>query len=284
MPDGLTVESHTNENVFSGDWIVFRCARQAGIPVHQVVRLTRVLRKALQRYAGSPSPEIISGHQPDGAPGLKPHAACIPLPLVGFPQARGTLAGFALVLPRMASRDDEALIDQVLARWEGEFRQDDEEFPMLPLYLGRQGRVQIERIAATRPARALRAETWCGPATHWASVTPVVLDRYPGKLFSNKSDVATKARGNARAILERSCRNIGLPEPIHVELVSCSPIAGVPPTDEFPPYPGIKNRQTRFFVHVKAVFDKPVHGPIILGAGRFEGMGLMRPHDVVVTE
>ena len=30
-------------------------------------------------------------------------------------------------------------------------------------------------------------------------------------------------------------------------------------------------------MHAALTFDEPIHGPLLLGAGRFAGLGLMRP-------
>ena len=57
-------------------------------------------------------------------------------------------------------------------------------------------------------------------------------------------------------------------------------ISGVRPASHFPAFPprGRDERPiARRLVHVSVAFDQPVAGPLVLGAGRYFGLGLMRP-------
>ena len=57
-------------------------------------------------------------------------------------------------------------------------------------------------------------------------------------------------------------------------------IVGSRPSRHFPAF-NQKGRDgkpvRRQLVHASLTFDKPVTGPLMLGAGRFMGLGLMRP-------
>ncbi len=71
------------------------------------------------------------------------------------------------------------------------------------------------------------------------------------------------------------CRRIGLPEPVEVEVGHVSRLRGVPISPEFRlgRKPGMPPRP---YWHAALTFDREVRGPILLGAGRYFGLGLFR--------
>jgi CRISPR-associated protein Csb2 len=83
-------------------------------------------------------------------------------------------------------------------------------------------------------------------------------------------------REEVAGIISQSCRNVGLPEPIAVRVEKTPFFRGslraMPGQGGFP-----QLRKERFQVHALIEFDKLVQGPVLLGAGRFRGYGLMRP-------
>ena len=97
-----------------------------------------------------------------------------------------------------------------------------------------------------------------------------------------------KENGEARqyevmAQIAGACRNIGLPEPERVVLDKHSAFEGAPsayPSGKSPAWmrwrltPSLASRQ---LTHAVIRFPKRVEGPVILGAGRFVGLGLCRP-------
>lgn len=278
------MEAHATSNsweaprpVFDDAWIAFR--RVSGPPLSPVdtTRVTRALRRVLLRHADQPVLEVLSGHQPDGRPSATPHAAYLALPDVGRRQSAGAVVGLAIALPRAASDHEHTAANRAVIAWESHVRRRGPRAPGLPLYCGRLGVLTLEPVVHGVPGHALRPLTWCRPSLRWASVTPIVLDRYPGKLRSRNPRVAAGAEARAREIIAGSCQRIGLPRPWRVDIGWDSPVPGAPPSPSFPPYPGISGRQQRFFVHAVLTFAFPVFGPVILGAGRYEGMGLMHP-------
>jgi CRISPR-associated protein Csb2 len=65
---------------------------------------------------------------------------------------------------------------------------------------------------------------------------------------------------------------------VHVEVSFRPPWKGAVKVDRnHPPYPSVAGRIRRVQVHVRLAFDRPVRGPVLLGAGRFRGLGLFRP-------
>ena len=75
-----------------------------------------------------------------------------------------------------------------------------------------------------------------------------------------------------------ACLHVGLPEPLSVELSLNPFIPGARPALKFPPFrQGRDKKQARKLIHAMLTFENPVEGPLLLGAGRFVGLGLMRP-------
>jgi CRISPR-associated protein Csb2 len=136
------------------------------------------------------------------------------------------------------------------------------------LLIPRVGRFDLDRLSPEQNALYnLRAATWMKPARRWSSVTPILLDRFP-----------KKGRNSIGAIIARSCENVGLPRPLEVFAARCSSLHGVEPSFRFVTQrrsPSAPN--ARLYTHVEVTFEQEVAGPILLGAGRHFGLGLMRP-------
>ena len=97
-------------------------------------------------------------------------------------------------------------------------------------------------------------------------MTPIVFDHFPRDREGRR----------AAEILADSCTRIGLPVPTKVDLSGFSKFLGVPPVCDF----RLRRRDTdppRPATHAVLHFDRPIRGPVILGAGRFFGSGLCRP-------
>ena len=138
--------------------------------------------------------------------------------------------------------------------------------------MGRIGAWEIISEDREHPPVALQNETWTRPAKRWATVTPIVLDRYP------KAKDEADAEKEAEAVITTACGRIGLPAPTNIVLMPVSPFIGSPPASQFPPLPSKFGKARRLHVHAVLTFAEPVLGPVILGAGRFRGYGLCRPY------
>ncbi|MEQ1506140.1 MAG: type I-U CRISPR-associated protein Csb2, partial [Myxococcota bacterium] len=197
-------------SVFGDDWVVL--ARSAGprLPIGRAVDLASAVRGALLRHAAQPAQEVLTGHPAPGVPSERPHVAIVPLPVVGNPHADGVLVGVAVVIPRAADAADRAHVYDALARWAGA----DERFAV---HLGRAGELTL-KLADERRLQAHEPGTWCGPATVWASATPVALDRNPGDLLAADPTARHEAHRRAEAIVAASVERIGLPAPAEVEV------------------------------------------------------------------
>ena len=204
--------------------------------------------------------QLLSGHDRDGRPLEEPHLAVLPLVFVGHPHADGRLLGIGVALPEGLPRDDrrEAL------RAVGRVRR---------LVLGRLGIWRLVPQTAVRPALNLRPELWTAHprgATHWSTVTPIAYDRHP----KAKDRVAYQT--DVAAMIARACTSIGLPEPREVIVTPVSAHLGPPPAYAFPTLHR-KDDSARRHTHAILVFDRPVGGPVLLGAGRYRGYGFCRP-------
>lgn len=250
-----------------GDWVVFEDVGGWRPDLLAFGHVARRLRDALMSVGPQPAPESLSGHAEDGSPTGRPHVAFVPLANVGHSHSTGDLLGVAVVLPRDLPREERRPILQSLARFAGV---DAGGEPIARLRLTAEREWLLARTA--NPSRAsLRPGRWCGASRVWASVTPVFLDRFP-----RKDDPEEEA-----GIVAAACRNIGLPEPVEIQLHKHSAVSGAPSAYfsgrgdwSLPRDSHFRARPRR---HVVLRFDEPVEGPVILGAGRFHGFGLCLP-------
>ena len=80
-----------------------------------------------------------------------------------------------------------------------------------------------------------------------------------------------------------ACRNIGLPEPEVIVPDKHTGVEGAPsayPSGKSPMWMQWRLPQvfsTRGLTHAVIRFAEPVQGPVLLGAGRFIGLGIFRP-------
>lgn len=269
-------------STFDADWTVFRQVEGPRLSSTLAVDVAGAFRAALMSYADEPIPEVLSGHAPDGSPSVRPHAAFVPLPYVGHRHATGTVLGIALVLPRGIDDAERRAVLRAVGRWEAAVRQELSDFevdaPPLRLVLGTRGVLQMERVVwGAAPQATLRPSTWTRPSRLWLSATPVALDRNPGNLRAD--DPATSARAFLEAgnTIATACERIGLPRPVRVDVLPSVTMPGVSKARAFAAFPSDRRKPQRVKVHALLEFETPVRGPVLLGAGRFLGLGLFRP-------
>ncbi|KAB2942115.1 MAG: type I-U CRISPR-associated protein Cas5/Cas6 [Phycisphaerae bacterium] len=258
-------------SVFDPAFLVLRPVEDEGRrpPLVSTLRLTEALRGLLMN--GTPRadiPEALSGHTPDGKRLDRPHLAIVPLPFVGHEHADGRVMGMALILPRDDA--DAAAIGRALNR--KLYTSEGLEPERLDLKMGGAGTWTLDASDAAGAA-SLRPESWSMTprgAEAWATVTPIVLDRHP------KSRQPLRAAEEMQAVIADACVNIGLPRPIKVEVGPVSVFAGVPHARDFPALRR-KDGSAANYTHAVFEFDRPLIGPVLLGAGRYRGYGLCRP-------
>jgi len=230
--------------------------------------IAKRFRDALLRTAdqgGLPIPAMLSGHDADGSPTETPHLAVVPLADVGWRYSQGRLMGLALLWPRAVADEERTDALKVLALF---LRQGYGE-----LHFGPPGSWRIALDVASDRA-SLRAERYARTARRWGTVLPLVLDRHP----------KNKPNRDLAAIVAQACLNVGLPEHavdgLRIEPQQYSPISGAPSVravaDVLPKDSPYRGRPMR---HVALSFAEPIRGPLVLGAGRYRGLGLCLPLD-----
>lgn len=225
------------------------------MPLAWAQALTARARIALLSRAGDAAPPELTGHDPQGEPLRAPHYALIPLPNVGHAHADGRILGLALLEPSGIKPGVRA---KVLA-WATALKK-----IVLPGGL----QLNLQRASLERPTVwALNPLRWQAGGRRWATVTPVIFDRHP------------KGGTDTLEALRMSCRYAGLPEPCRGGIGPRSPIPGVPESRTFALREDWdKGTPIRSYVtHVWLEFDREIRGPILLGRGRYLGIGLMVP-------
>jgi CRISPR-associated protein Csb2 len=254
------------------NWIVLAAEQGSGLNLTRCVDAAKALHRTL--VSREPNVEFISGKAADRQATTRSHLAIVPLPDVGHDFADGHLLGIALVAPRDAALADRQTVRELLARWEMEV---DAQSPKPRLRLLLAGGLEWWTYREESPTReGLKANTWCAPARRWISATPVALDRNPGNLRSRDRHTSVAAVEEARRIISAACERQGLPG-VRVEISFVPLLPGSTPVTAFDPFPREENRLKRVRVHAELLFDEQVRGPILLGAGRFFGLGLFRP-------
>jgi len=271
---------------FADRWLILEHVGGTMPDVRACALVARTIRDALlagyQRIGlGDQIPEVISGHSANGAPTRLPHVAIVPLPFVGFSHADGHVMGFAIVPPEEGALLQDQDFRKVLRK-------------LAPMNEDRGRRIlTITTKEGTPPDQAfsiqlspsLEAERrsldpalYVTRARTFATVTPIALDRH------------LKEKGAARqseieAQVSVACQKIGLRDPETVVADKYSAIEGA--ASAYPPGnspkwlrwhmpPSLASRQ---LTHALIRFPEPVDGPVVLGAGRFLGLGLCRPLD-----
>ena len=259
----------------AGDWIVFELEpSHRRLPKTRTAELTRVLRDAVLSHVPDPLPEGVSGHLPDGAPTGLPHIGFLALPNVGHPHADGRIMGLAISLPRGLDAESRGATLRGIGAWERE-RGD----RPLELRMGRNGTVEMKREQPPFALVSLRPSTWARPSRWWASATPVALPVHPGDLSRGSPSARAKAWARAEEAVAKSCEHVGLPRPVNVRVSLVSQIVGARPARDFPVFKQGRGGFVRRLVHASVEFADDTGGPLILGSGRFLGLGLMRPVD-----
>lgn len=219
-----------------------------------------MIAKADETGVSDEAKEIISGHPADSRGKTeKPHLARIPLANIGWKHSDGKLLGCALILPnrcgnsvfqevRKVAKEVKNLTVGGFGVWNVEVVDD-------PEY---EGRKSLDLSRYFKPS-----------SKFWTTVTPVLFDDLPNRPNSNQS----------YRILHGSFSKQGLPEPVFGKSrqLNHAVIKGVPRSQDF----NIKNFRKpgdrRPWTHLTVEFEEPVAGPVIVGALRFFGLGLMMP-------
>lgn len=287
--DTVAEEVVIENSVFDSQLIVLAKLEGRNLGMQDTLAVTRLLRRSAIEQADDPVPEWLSGHAEGGSPSQSPHVAFLALPFAGYQHADGHLMGLAMVMPKQIAPEDRGFcLRHLLIDNDGNPKQ-------IVLELGQLGVWTLMLEDINTPRRTLQNTTWTKASREWASVTPVVLDRFP------KSSYANDRKGWQQEVTEtivQSCQRAGLPAPSFVHVGTTSQHEGVPRAfaktrplrlkrqgasettslgDGFPHMASRPGKPTRPQVHVWMKFNQPVQGPVLLGAGRFVGYGFCKP-------
>jgi CRISPR-associated protein Csb2 len=278
--------SPERSNIFADRWLILEHVAGEMPDIRACALVAKTLRDSLlsgYRRNGFESriPEVVSGHAADGAPSRAAHLAIVPFAFAGFPHADGHMMGFALVPPR----DSGILEDDTFRKVLRILAPVEERRGRRILTLAtRQGvssdsafTVDLSPTFETPLGkRSLDPLLYAQSSQVFATITPIALDRHiKEKGEARHEEIATQ--------IARCCRNIGLPEPDAVIPDKHSAMEGAPsayPSGHSPSWtnwrlpPSLASRQ---LTHAVIRFAEHVEGPVILGAGRFVGLGLCRP-------
>ena len=225
--------------------VVLRRAAGFGLTVQHAALLSRSLRRAVLAVAGDAAPAILHGH------GRSPHAAFLALPNVGHPSSTGEILGVAVAVPRDADGEERDSIVSAaravksLAIHEG----------VTPW--------QLEPAEDGPARRTLDPATWVAASRRWTSATPVILDRHP----------KAQRRESVADMVKESFANALLPVPTDVRTARYPWLPGAVPAALHTGH----GLPTGLRVHIDVEFDHEVAGPVLVGRGRYFGIGLLRP-------
>ena len=259
------------------EWLVLEAIEGETPDLRASALVCRALRRALmsgyrRAELGDAIPEIVSGHTADRRPTPRPHLAVAPLAFAGYPHADGRVFGFALIPPadiRLQGVPGFLRAFEAVARYDPGRERRVLKLDGLPLSKP----LHLAPAGATAP-RSLSPEPYLKPAHVWASVTPIVLDRH----------LKRNGDSEVREIIANACENAGLPrpDPQRIRTGKHSAIEGAPPARPSAGAPSWlrwkvpESFATRSLVHAVIDFGRATAGPVLLGAGRFTGLGLCR--------
>lgn len=234
-----------------GDVVVFQFSGLRPQP-QLATAMTEALRSAVLGAAKDTAPPALHGHGADG----RPHVAFLALPDVGHAHADGHLLGLAVAVPDLPAHERAAVLRAVLG-----LRRPDHN-GLVELVVPRLGTIDLTyQPGLVRPWGA-SPQRWRRGSRRWVSATPVVLDRYPRRPEQVTAEV------------QRCLGTVGLPEAVDVR-VSREPL--LPGAARLRPLDLPKQVRGRLFQHVAVTFDRRVSGPVLVGAGRYLGVGLLAP-------
>jgi CRISPR-associated protein Csb2 len=224
--------------------------------IAQSVPITEAVRLALTRHLPDAAPAMLTGHATGGAMLADEHMAVVPLARVderGHDRyADGDVLGVGLLLPASCSDETHGLLITALQRWLTAGGQ---------IHIG--GNRWVMEVAHADHRRALHPSRLAGRGRAWASATPVVFDRHPRRDLS------------LHKVVTAMCRDVGLPSPQDV-VATHSVLGGCADSRDH----SLGRRAYlghRYISHLRIAWPQPIPGPVLLGRGRYFGLGAMLP-------
>jgi len=251
-------------------WIVLpRVVQGPAISIVHCAAVSRALRGVVMRFSEQPPPEVFSGHQADGRPSSHAHAVFAALPGPPCPdRGERTIQGVAVGLPASADEMQRVQLLAALGAWQHE--------------CGGNGRLTLGRLGVCTMAALSKASIGAapsaiaGPALRWRSLTPIALDRFPGRLRAGAT-AADPAYQSAEKAVRAACQRSGAPNPVEVRLAKRSVLADIPDAPVFGSIDRQAGAAPGVYTHVELAFSAPAQGPFVIGRRRHFGLGLLVP-------
>lgn len=236
-----------------GQLIPLRRETGPTLTLAHTIPLAEAIRRAITRHLPDGAAPALTGHTDDKGILRGEHLAIVPMPFVGHEHADGRLLGAGLMLPRTLSDADYGALIQALGAW----LQDGGHVDM--------GALEWKMAVAADDHRgSLKEDRFAGQSVTWSSVTPVAFDRHPRRTLT------------AQDVVAAMCADVGLPEPESVETSPASSIQGAEASRRH--YLGGRSYlRDKPITHVRITWKRPIPGPVLLGRGRYFGLGLMLP-------
>jgi CRISPR-associated protein Csb2 len=260
-------QPHVAGTIFDPRLLIFGLNRVNGpyrhLDLSATLQLTARFRESLLQHFGTHVSETLSGHKGEMR-AERAHLAFLPLPFVGHQHSHGGVLGIAVAIPRAIELYDKQRLLQALTgiRREG-------------LKLGALGCCEVCLPDLGDSPLTLQSRSWTASPTgarQWATVTPYVYDRH------SKAKDRVAYQNELADALRLSWERVGQEQDLLTDVIvtPVSPHLGAPASHEFPRLTRKDGNECRHS-HVILIFDRPVVGPILLGAGRFRGYGLFKP-------
>ena len=223
-----------------------------------------IRRAIITRMAGTADPAKVdpffSGHEADGSPTRVERMAVVPLSNILHSYADGRIMGFAILMPDGVSQD----------RW----------MEMSSLFFGGDGRLALNQVQigsetavigqVERRVEALSPDRYVGTSAIWTTVTPILLSRRPDKARTPHSVIVARVLEQVAA----DCVASGLPQPVRVV---AGPVSSLQSVGQAASFRQCRGGPRRWATHATLYFDRPISGPLLVGAGRYNGLGLLMP-------
>lgn len=235
------------------------------IPGGKAGEASEAFRRTLMSGFGvGAAPAALHGHGADH----QERILVLPLPAVGSKHLKGHIVGFWLVPPAGKTLNDFNVVEawrRVSAPYGSE---------RVATLRRLAGEVQIAPLPHdSQPLKSLDTAPYLAEAKVWRTVTPMVLAVRRG--LRKATDRRGRRRGSARdvtKVISKACRQQGYPEPKNVKVGTSVP--GVCNLYNFR-FQRYANQGLDYF-HACVEFGECVKGPVVVGNGRYFGLGLMR--------
>jgi CRISPR-associated protein Csb2 len=276
---------YSPETLYRSPWerSFFILSRTGGstLGLESTWQITSVLhRTILDRWSRNPDfgpvPAWISGHESGNGGSTASvrhnHLAMFPLAHVDSSHASGRILGIGFAMPRATAIGMDKATLRIHWRQLLSCLFEQEKMTLAPQ--DHAWSLELAMADGDDTRQALQPTRWNAAATQWKTVTPIILDRHPKPTFAKDPQAW---RESCVEIIAEACLRSGLPAQVCIEPSVHSLMPGSLAASSFKPPVQRVGRPARFHIHATITFAEKVEGPLLIGAGRFRGYGLLKP-------